>query len=310
MATSYGEFLTRFNGGMITEFEDHFYIDMTEYEPDSPKRSSNVFFNLDELKDAYDDFMLDNWLMDKSFIGNYPIIPIGKTPDDEYFLMLSQKAMTEESAVFLTTNKTDLEEAILVAPDFNSFLGLYIRHMGFPSFKKGAFPLLSAYMHKWKTVQTANLDESDEDTIVRTTAMISLDPKDAWAYNERGIAYRDHGKRALALADFNKTIELNSENALYHYCRGDFILEFGSPRKALIDLDIAVKLEPKDKLYLTSRADAFYRLGKLDKALADCNAVLEQEYINRWALSLRYQVYRAMGEDEKAAEDSKLLDDI
>jgi len=31
---SYGQFMNRFNGGMISEMKDSFYIDMTEWEPD------------------------------------------------------------------------------------------------------------------------------------------------------------------------------------------------------------------------------------------------------------------------------------
>ena len=45
---SHKQFLERFNGGMIQEYEDYMYTDMTEWEPDGPKWSSFCLFSLDD----------------------------------------------------------------------------------------------------------------------------------------------------------------------------------------------------------------------------------------------------------------------
>ena len=51
------------------------------------------------------------------------------------------------------------------------------------------------------------------------TKAIQLNPKDAFAYNNRGIAYRILGKHEKAIDDFNKSksIELNPNDAHAYY---------------------------------------------------------------------------------------------
>lgn len=308
---SYKQFLMRFNGGMILEHEEHFYTDMTEWEPDSPKRSSYYLFPLDEMIDKYTDLRFDDWLMGEDFKGNYPIIPICSTPQQELLFLVNQKGLTEESPVFASFKESGKYTCIKVATDFHSFLGYYIESDGFPALLPDDIePSWQVFMEKNKVLDIAYKDETDDEIIERTTALMKLYPDNGWNYNERGIAYRDKGQRKPALADFNKSIELNDKKAFFYYCRGILILDYGSKRKALIDLDTAVKLDPADNLFLSGRADAFHKLGKLDKALADCNKILETDGIYKLALYVREKVYKAMGEDDLARADSDLIDEL
>jgi len=60
LSASHKQFLDRFNGRMILAFEETYYIDMTDWEPDGPKKSSFYLFALDNLHNAYRDAKLDD----------------------------------------------------------------------------------------------------------------------------------------------------------------------------------------------------------------------------------------------------------
>lgn len=308
---SYKLFLEKFNGGMICEFEDHYYTDMTDWEPDGPKESSFYFYSLNELIDVFRDLRLEDEFVEEGFKGSYPFIPICKTPNQDLLFMISQKGLKEESPVFISYDKKDLNHSEQIAPNFDHFIGYYLEHEGFPPLKQYRnHSLCIDYVKKKKLLKIAQESESSQEVIERNNALIKLFPDDGMNYLERANAYLDDGLRELALADYNKAIELNPEDAFFYYCRGSFIAEFGSMRRALVDLDIAVQLKPDDPLYLSGRADALYHLGKLEKALDDCNKILAKDGIYTFALYTRVRIYRDLGKHDKADADSALLDDL
>jgi tetratricopeptide (TPR) repeat protein len=307
----YKEFLTHFNGGMILEYEESYYQDMTDFEPDGPKDSSFYFFTLDEMIEKYRTFRLDNWRLDDDFDGIYPLIPICRTPQGEILFQLSQKVLERESPIFMANEFDHDAPCVRIASNFDEFLNLYVNSEGFPKLKPDIKnPSCWVFMKEHKVIETANEPETREQMIERTTAMIQLHPDYSWEYCVRGNAYNYIGQKNKALVDFNKAIDLKGDEAFFYHCRGDLVLNFGSPRKALIDLDIAVKLEPENKMYRAGRADAFYKLGKLEKALADCNTVLNEDPRYELALDTRYLIYNAIGDDERANADLDLLNEI
>ena len=308
---SYKKFMAGFNGGMILEYEESFYIDMTDWEPDGPKWSSYYFHTLDELSNEYSDLKYECKLISNEVKDFFPLIPICNTPKQETIMLVSQKGLAKESPVFISPDISDMSTYVQIFDDFDSFLAEIIEYNGFPDIKaKPGSQLLSMFIYNSGILKETLREETNDEIIDRTTAYLNLYPKRSWSYYERGNAYKQLGKRKLALADFNKSIEQNDKEGLFYYCRGNLILDYGSKRKALIDLDIAVKLDPENHLFLSGRADALQKLGKLDKALCDCNKVLNEDGIYKLALYVRERVYRSMGEDELAQADSELIDDI
>jgi len=311
LSESYKQFLEEFNGGMILEYEESYYTDMTEWEPDGPKWSSFSLFSLSELIEKYRSVRLENWLLEVNNGGIYPIIPICNTPKQALLFMVSAKGLSNESPVFASYNDSGKYICTKIATDFNSFLGYYLESDGFPALlPDDTEPSWEVFMKKTSILEIANATESYKDSIVRSTALIELFPDNEWSYCERGNSYLYNQQIELALADFNKAIALDDQEAFFYHCRGDLILKYGSPRKALIDLDIAVKLEPEHKLFRIKRAEAFYKLKKLDKALADCNKVLAVDSHFLLALYTRIDVYKALGKHDKAKIDADLLDEI
>ncbi len=308
---SYVRFITTFGGGLITEFESYYYIDMTDFEPDSPKMTSFYFFDFDELCEERLTLYLDNYLVEKDFDYNYPFIPIGKTPCQEYIFLVSEKLMDVDSPVLMSLNNHKSDDVKHLGNSFTDFMESYIKKDGLPPipdiYEPGA---KSNFLRKFEILSKAREKETEDEAITRCNALIELEPDDPWNYNERASALLKAGQRMAAIDDINKAIEMNPKEGFFYYHRGNLLSEYGSNRKALIDLDIAVKLSPDDNLLRSARAEVFYKLGKLDKALEDCNIIIEKDWRYELALSTRCRVYRAMGDDEKADADSELLDDL
>jgi len=308
---SYKQFLKKYNGGMITRRKWTSYIDMTEYEIEHPTRDSFMLFGYDDVVDNYTSLKSDKWMMPEGFYGNYPIIPICKIPElkGEYLFIFSEKEIVGESPVFAFLGESDNESCFQVANSFNDFLGLLIENEGFP-------PILDInreknchdFMEQNNIITTASADETDDQIIIKNTALIDLDQNNTWAYCNRGVAYWNKKQNELALHDLNKAIELEPNEPFFYFHRGMLISDYASPRKALIDFDIAVKLDPNYKHFLWARANCFYILEKYEKALDDCNKVLEIDSKYVMALKTRIMVYEALGDTVKAEADILLLD--
>ena len=71
------------------------------------------------------------------------------------------------------------------------------------------------------------------------TKAIELDPDDATAYNNRGVAYSTKKEYDRAIEDFNKAIELNPNDVDAYHNRGETWLQMGEWEKAKSDLTTA-----------------------------------------------------------------------
>ena len=221
----YKWFLRHFNGGMILEYEESYYQDMTDFEPDGPKASSFYFYSLDEVVEKYRTFRLDNWRLDEDFDGIYPMIPVCRTPKGEILFQLSQKVLERESPIFMAKEFDDDAPCVRIADDFNQFLNLYFIGKGFPDLKPDVKnPSCWVFMKEHKVIEMANEPETRPQMIERTTAMIQLHPDYSWEYCIRGNAFNYIGQKNKALADFNKAIELDEKEAFFYQTFGNGLL--------------------------------------------------------------------------------------
>ena len=116
------------------------------------------------------------------------------------------------------------------------------------------------------------------------TKAIALDTTSSIGYTWRGIVFQhDLKKPNLALKDYNKAIEVNSESYSGLLYRAKLYLELNEFEKAKLDISSAIKLDDKDP-------EAFYVLAQLHKlqgnkldnylALSDAIKFFENGYIN------------------------------
>lgn len=113
-------------------------------------------------------------------------------------------------------------------------------------------------------------------------AQIAENPQDYTAYYNRAKDYFRYGEKELALADFNKAIELFPQKetsdlsqaytmrALIYQQNGEFV-------EALNDLNEALTLDPQSFYSLMARADLLYEMGDYRHAENDYQALLRRD---------------------------------
>ena len=178
----------------------------------------------------------------------------------------------------------------------------------------------------------------DLDGAVRHyTNAINSDSSLYQAFYQRATAYKGLGKEREALADLDKTLELQPRFARAHRVRGQILLDRGQTDEAIRAFARALELDPKltgVRLYYASaliktgnpaaaiehlqitaseeKASALVfaligvareRLGKLDEALVDYSRAIEMEPSNATAREGRARIFESRGDNTRAIED-------
>jgi lipoprotein NlpI len=139
--------------------------------------------------------------------------------------------------------------------------------------------------------------------ITQYNKAIKLDPKEAWSYNNRGLAYHKKGEYSKAITDYTKTIELDPRHRVAYYNRGNTYTYKGEFESAIANYNHAIGLDPKFKQAYVNRGTVLYYKGEHDKAIADFNKAIKQYPKYAQAFKSRGEVYRIRGEYEKAVAD-------
>ena len=166
---------------------------------------------------------------------------------------------------------------------------------------------------------------------------IDLDPHNANAYNNRGIAYAERGKLDNAIEDYNITIQLRPDEANINYNKrivytnkGDYglaiqevikmmelDLEFsqtyhnraiayskkGEVELAIKDYTKAIELYPDAPNTYYDRGNAYYEKGDYDRAIEDYTKAIELNPIFVSAYINRGNVYSNKNDYDRAIKD-------
>lgn len=103
----------------------------------------------------------------------------------------------------------------------------------------------------------------------------------------RGNSLLDEGSYGQAVADFDRAIALDSDNALAYADRGVARARLNQTTAALDDLDRAAALNPRLNIIFHGRATILGQLGDLGGALAALNRAIELDADDRWAHTQR-----------------------
>ena len=99
--------------------------------------------------------------------------------------------------------------------------------------------------------------------------LIELDPDNADAYYERGDFYYEMDEYNKAIADYSKAIELDSGHALAYFNRAYAYGEIGEYNKAIADYSKAIELNPSDAQAYYNRGLDYHNKGEVPKAVSD-----------------------------------------
>jgi tetratricopeptide (TPR) repeat protein len=105
--------------------------------------------------------------------------------------------------------------------------------------------------------------DNHEVAIRACTELIKENPKDATAYYNRGISYRETGKLDLAMADYTRAIELNPKYFEAYNNRGNLFMARRDNKRALQEFDAAIKINPKYAIAHNNRGEAFENMNQL-----------------------------------------------
>jgi tetratricopeptide (TPR) repeat protein len=140
-------------------------------------------------------------------------------------------------------------------------------------------PALAQTAQQWKC--TGDADIAWDDQIEGCTKVISsgkyAGTERAWAYYNRGNAYRAKGENDRAIADYDEAIRLDPDDPdSYNQRCWTRALADHDLQGALADCNESLRLRPNDGNTLNSRGLVQFKLGAFKEAIADYDAALEQ----------------------------------
>ncbi len=144
----------------------------------------------------------------------------------------------------------------------------------------------SRYTDLYSELPTKNKD-LNEKKIKDLDKSIEINPKDSYAYNNRGNINYSLKKYEEAIKDYDKAIEINPKYYNAYINRGNSRQSLGEYDMAIKDCDKAIEINPKNDMAYINRGNSKYSLGKYDEAIKDCDKAIEinpkcyNAYINR-----------------------------
>ncbi|MGB3653799.1 MAG: tetratricopeptide repeat protein [Rivularia sp. (in: cyanobacteria)] len=139
------------------------------------------------------------------------------------------------------------------------------------------------YNEKWGILK--NLEDYTQAEAAITKA-IKLSPRVAF-FSNRGILYKDQKKWELAVADFNKAIQINPDYTTAYFNRAILYEDQKKWKLALADYNKAIQINPNDAEVYINRANLYYDQKKWKLALGDYNKAIQinpeyaKAYFNR-----------------------------
>jgi len=102
-----------------------------------------------------------------------------------------------------------------------------------------------------------------------------IDPFLSTPFNNRGVARKQSGDGAGALADFNQAIALNPKDPKPWLNRADLHFDAGEFEAAMPDYNKALEVDPKSAHAYANRGASYGAQNKFDLALSDLNRAIE-----------------------------------
>ena len=108
---------------------------------------------------------------------------------------------------------------------------------------------------------------------------------DAAFYQKRASEHLFNKKYDLAVVEYNKVIELDSNDAANYLNRGLALFNLKNYDLAIADYDKAIELAPKESMIYFNRGDLHEKMGNPQKALGDYQKAVELDAANEPAKS-------------------------
>jgi len=120
---------------------------------------------------------------------------------------------------------------------------------------------------KRENVVSIKKESDNKMVIAMSTEAIRLNPNDAVAYYNRGMAHNNKGDYNQAIADFSQAIRLNPNDAATYYNRGNAYNNKGYYDQAVADYDLAISALDKKIISPYTSSDEIDELKKKRKEI-------------------------------------------
>lgn len=132
---------------------------------------------------------------------------------------------------------------------------------------------------------------------------VEIDPENAGYYTERGIYNLNQGYSALALADFNLAITLAPDHFYPLFYRSRINMESGDLNAALEDINKAISLDDQQYRLYNFRGTIYARLKQYEKALENHSSAIQLNPDNAFAYLNRAEVYYELENMDASCQD-------
>jgi len=156
-------------------------------------------------------------------------------------------------------------------------------------------------MRSYTTSELGRVDEAVADC----NKAIALDPDDAFAFAHRGWLHMRMDAPEKALEDCNRCVAMRPRRTFGYRMRGSVFAESGAFDKALQDCEKVLALEPENPAGYTLRAGVYRRMGQYDKALADRSKVIAMRPEHFEGYISRAVLHFDMGQFERVLADAE-----
>lgn len=131
-------------------------------------------------------------------------------------------------------------------------------------------------------------------TPVATPAPIPVEPEYVY-YKKQADDNVSKGDLEIAMANYNKAIQLSPQNSALYLNRALVFLKKKDYEKAIADYDKVIELSPNDLIAYANRANSYEKVGNTEKAVADYKKIIEIDDKNESAINNLKRI-----EDERA----------
>lgn len=134
---------------------------------------------------------------------------------------------------------------------------------------------------------------------------IKLQPDDAEAFYNRGVAYDNLGQFQMAISDYNQAIRLRPHYAEAFCNRGILYNATGQFQTAIADFNEAIHHNPDDAEAYLGRGFAYDQLNQSQRAIKEYSKVIVLKPDNAKAYNNRGADYLSLGNIESGCYDAK-----
>lgn len=131
--------------------------------------------------------------------------------------------------------------------------------------------------------------EKYPEAIKEYNNIITLYPS-AQDYINRGNVHETFKNIPMAIADYTRAIEMDTNNVYFYFVRGNAHDKAGNYQMSTADYTSIINREPNNLGARLNRGNAFYNMGNYKGALTDWNIVIQQDPSYEGDLSEKMQI--------------------